>query len=341
MSSPQEAVRVAIAGASSLRGKELKLWLEESGFPASEIRLLDDEIMAGTLTEAAGEPAVIETVTEESFERVRFAFFTGSAGFSARHGMKASRSGATVIDLSGGLNGETAAKPWIPALDSVLPSPSGKPVTGEARTLFLVPSTPAQIAISISAALAPLGLEHLTLTIFQPASERGSEGIEELESQVVNLLSFQPISQAVFDAQVGFNMLSRYGPESGDKLADGRTKIVSEVRTYLGGRVPMPAIALVQAPVFHAHAFTAYAGFKIPPSPEDLAARLRIAGLKITPANEEPPNNVNVAGEASPVLGQPEIDPGIEHGVWLWGAADNLRVPVTAAVTIAEKLLAS
>ena len=61
----------------------------------------------------------------------------------------------------------------------------------------------------------------------------------------------------------------------------------------------------------------------------------------MVPANEEPPNNVNVAGEGRPVLGQPERDPGIENGVWLWGAADNLRVPATTAVAIAEKLLAS
>jgi hypothetical protein len=48
-----------------------------------------------------------------------------------------------------------------------------------------------------------------------------------------------------------------------------------------------------------------------------------------------------VAGEARPVVGQPEADPGIETGVWLWGAADNLRVPAATAVAIAEKLLAS
>src|ERR1700693_1896732 len=109
-----DAVRVAIAGAASLRGKELKIVLEESNFPAAEIRLLDEEVVAGTLTEAGGEPAVIETVSEDSFERVRFAFFTGSAGFAARHGLEASRSGAVVIDLSGGLETEPGAKPWIP-----------------------------------------------------------------------------------------------------------------------------------------------------------------------------------------------------------------------------------
>jgi len=50
---------------------------------------------------------------------------------------------------------------------------------------------------------------------------------------------------------------------------------------------------------------------------------------------------VNIVGEVRPVLRQPERDPGIETGVWLWGAADNLRVPAATAVAIAEKLLAS
>jgi len=341
MNPSANAVRVAIAGAASLRGKELKLLLEESNFPASEIRLLDEEIVAGTLTEAGGEPAVIETVDEDSFERVRFAFFTGSPRFSARHGGEARRAGATVIDLSGGLGVESGARLWIPALDNVLSSADAKVVPGEPRSLFLAPSAPADVAISISAALAPVGLTRLVLTFFQPVSERGREGVEELESQVVKLLSFEPIPQSVFDIQVGFNMLFAYGEESSEKLGDVRAGIVSEVRNYLGGRVPLPAIAIVQAPVFYSHAFTAYAEFKATPAVDDLVAQLKNAGLKVAAADDPPPTTVNVAGEARPVVGQPEPDPGIETGVWLWGAADNLRVPAATAVAIAEKLLAS
>src|SRR6202021_2762585 len=100
----------------------------------------------------------IETVVEDSFERVRFAFFTGSAEFSARHAMEASRSGAVVIDLSGGLISDLSAHPWIPALDAILPPPICKAGAGEARSLFLVPSTPARIALSVSAGLSTLGL---------------------------------------------------------------------------------------------------------------------------------------------------------------------------------------
>jgi aspartate-semialdehyde dehydrogenase len=98
---------------------------------------------------------------------------------------------------------------------------------------------------------------------------------------------------------------------------------------------------LVQAPVFHSHAFTVYAEFKSAPSLDDLAARLQNAGLKVAKAKDEPPTNVNVVAETRPILRQPERDPSIETGVWLWGAADNLRVPAATAVSIAEKLLAS
>jgi aspartate-semialdehyde dehydrogenase len=327
-----DAVRVAIAGAASLRGKELKIFLEESNFPAGEIRLLDEEIVAGTLTESGGEPAVIETVDEDSFERVRFAFFTGSPRFSVRHAGEARR---------GGLGAEAGARPWIPALDAVLASPEAKVAPGEPYSLFLAPSAPADVAISLSAALAPMGLERLALTIFQPVSERGREGIEELESQVVKLLSFEPIPQKVFDAQVGFNLLRTYGEESSEKLADIRAGIVTEARNYLAGRVAMPAISLVQAPVFYSHAFMAYAEFKGVPAVKDLVTRLKQAGLKVAAPDDPAPDNVNVAGEARPVVRQPELDQGIETGVWLWGAADNLRVPAATAVAIAEKLLAS
>ena len=332
---------MAIAGASSLLGKELNLWLEESHFPATDIRLVDEEFVAGTLTEAGGEPAIIETVNEDSFERVRFAFFTGSPEFSKRHVGEARRAGAAVIDLSGAFGTDPNARPWIPALDSVLASPLENVSPGEPQSLFVVPSAPSDAAISISAALAPAGLKSLVITVLQPVSEHGQEAIEELEGQVVKLLSFQPVSQIVFDTQVGFNMLSGYGPESRIKLADARARITNESRRYLEGRARVPAILVIQAPVFYSHTFAAYAEFNAAPMLDDLAARLRSAGLKLARARDEAPTNVNVVGEVRPVLRQPERDPSIETGVWLWGAADNLRVPAATAVAIAEKLLAS
>ena len=85
--------RVAIVGASSLRGKELKLVLEERNFPADEIILLDASVMAGTLTEAGGEPTFIRELAADSFEKVRFAFFAGIPADTERNWQAAQAAG--------------------------------------------------------------------------------------------------------------------------------------------------------------------------------------------------------------------------------------------------------
>ncbi len=334
-----QACRVAIAGASSLRGKELKHLLEDGGFPATEIRLLDEDIAVGMLTEAGGEPVLIQAVDDESFERVRFAFFAGSPSFAARHWEAAERAGATVIDLSGGLAEVPSARRWIPALDSLLPPPAHASPQGVSR-LFLSPSAPVIVACSIAAALAGFSVERLALVFLQPVSERGQAGIEELENQTTKLLSFQPIGQEVFDAQVAFNMLDRYGEASDERLADARSSIAREVRSYLAGRAPVPAIQLIQAPVFYSYAFTAYAELGGRPEPDELKRALEAAGIQAVGSAEAAPSNVSVAGENRLVLGQMEADPNVERGYWFWGAADNLRLAAANAVGIAEKLLA-
>ncbi len=341
MPSSPASVRIAILGASSLRGKDLKEYLGERHLTKLEVRLFDEEFVAGTLTEAAGEPAIVEAVDEESFRGMRFVFMTGSPEFSRRHWAEASRAGATVIDASGGLAAEPGVIPWIPALGGLMPRPASAGADRKRGPLFLAPSAPADVAVSLSAALVPLGLERLVLTFFQPASERGMEGVEELESQVVKLLSMAPFPQAVFGGQAAFTMGWEYGEDSRAKIADARAAIIAEVRSVLAGRLPMPAIALVHAPVFHSNFFTTYADFNADVALEEITARLSGAGMKVASVDDPPPTNVSVAGELRPMLGRPERDTATEHGIWIWGVADNLRVPVATAVDIAEKLLAS
>src|SRR5712664_2638758 len=96
----RESNRIVIAGASSLRGVELKSLLEESKFAGWDFRLVDEELVAGTLTEAGGEPAVIQPVEEGSFDRARLIFFTSSPAFVERNlesAARAEKSGAIVF----------------------------------------------------------------------------------------------------------------------------------------------------------------------------------------------------------------------------------------------------
>jgi aspartate-semialdehyde dehydrogenase len=338
---PEPSLRVAIAGATSLRGKDLKYWLEESGFPAGEIRLVDEEIAAGMLTEVAGEPTIVQSVNESSFEGIRFVFFAGSAGFAAQHGPAADRGGASVIDMTGGLWAGPRARPWIPRLDALISPPAQGSLPSEGYPAWVAPSTPAILACSLAAAFADLSPVRLVIVFFHPVSERGEQGITELEGQTIKLLSFQPIPQQVFDTQVAFNLMNRWGAGSHERLSDLRTAIAAEVQRYIAGRISLPAVMLVQAPVFYGHAFAAWAEFKDSVNEETLSTKLTSAGFKVVPADEPSPSNLLAAGETQPMIAVPERDTNVASGYWLWGAADNFRLASVNATQIAERLLAS
>ena len=338
---PEPSLRVAIAGATSLRGKDLKYWLEEGGFPAGEIRLVDEEIAAGMLTEVAGEPTVVQSVSESSFEGLRFVFFAGSSAFAAQHGRTADRAGASVIDMTGGLWTGPRARPWIPRLDALISPPAASSLPNDDYPTWVAPSTAAILACSLAAAFAELSAVRLAIVFFHPVSERGEQGISELEAQTVKLLSFQPIPQQVFDTQVAFNLMNRWGAESKERLADVRKAIAAEVQQYLAGRISLPAVMLVQAPVFYGQAFAAWAEFKDSVNEETLSAKLKSAGFNVVPPDDPSPSNVLAAGETQPMITVPERDANIMNGYWFWGAADNFRLASVNATQIAERLLAS
>src|ERR1700739_3934906 len=108
----RRAQRIVIAGASSLLGGELKSVLEESVFAGWDFRLVDEEIVAGTLTEAGGEATVIQRVEEDTCHGARYAFLTGSTAFGKQCLGPAKEAGATIIDFSHASLSDPAATPW-------------------------------------------------------------------------------------------------------------------------------------------------------------------------------------------------------------------------------------
>ena len=354
---PRTLHRVAITGASSLLGKELKQALEDRHFPASDIILLDTTVMAGTLTEAGGEPTFVRALAEDSFDGVRVAFFAGRVADAEQNWAAAQRAGATVIDLTGALAATGAATARIPALDAVLPpldfpSTSTSPAAAQSANagaggapaanlkVYSSPSAAVIIACTIAAGLEAFRPQRTAILMFPPVSERDEAGIEELENQTASLLSFRQIAQPVFDAQVAFNLMTSYGAGSKPSLEETREAIARGVASYLAGRGHTPAIQLVQAPVFYGYAFSVYADVSASASPEAFASTFGKLGVKVTAADEAAPTNISVAGESEIQLASVRSDPNVAGAIWLWGAADNLRVAATNAVRIAEELVA-
>src|SRR5690349_1495457 len=108
--------RVAIVGAATLKGRELKDVLDEMNFPVADVKLLDDDESLGQLDHVGDEATFILPADPEHFRNVDFAFFASDADFTKRHWASALQVGSTVLDLSYSLDDQpkvTVRSPWI------------------------------------------------------------------------------------------------------------------------------------------------------------------------------------------------------------------------------------
>lgn len=330
--------RVAIVGAATLKGKELKDVLAERNFPSADTRLLDDDESLGQLEATGDEITFIQSVLPEHFEKVDFAFFASESEFARRNWKMAKQAGAVIVDLSYGLEdepGSVVRAPWIERELGTQPPP-------ELESATTVIAHPAAVVLGLLMLRAQKAgaIRSAAATVFEPASEHGRRGMDELHEQTVNLLSFQQLPKSVFDSQVAFNIISRYGEESQPTVESVERRVIGHYRKIVGTRAPVPSLMLLQAPIFHAHGFSVYIELDRRVSLGDFTQALAGEHVTITRVAEDAPSNVNAAGQDD-VLVTLRRDLEHENGFWLWATADNLRLAAQTAVDCAAALAAS
>ena len=326
--------RVAIVGAATLKGKEIAELLRDRNFPAIDVRLLDDDESLGRLEALGDEMSFIQSVRAEQFEHVDFTFFASDPHCTRDNWKTARDSGNTIVDLSYTLEDESRAtirSPWMERQ-------SGHPVTPELQPGPVVVAHPAATVLALLASRAGK-IRQMVATVCEPASERGQKGMDELHEQTVNLLSFQELPKNIYDIQIAFNMVSRYGPRAVSPLQGISDRVRKHYRR-IAPEIPEPSLFMVQAPIFHGHAFSIYFETETPVPIEEFSQRLAGDHVVIAQNSEDAPSNVSAAGQGD-ILISLARDASRENGIWLWGAADNLRISALTAIECAESMTAS
>ena len=330
--------RAAIVGAASLKGKEVAELMNERNFPAADIRLLDDDESLGQLEAMGDEISFIQRVRAEQFEHVDFAFFASDQESTRRSWKDARDAGSAIIDLSSVLEdqpGATVRSLWIERERGEIAPPDLQP--GPCVTAHPIAIT---LALLLLRAKKAGTIKRAVATVFEPASEHGQRGMDELHQQTVNLLSFQPLPKDVFDAQVAFNLIARYGQKSQPTLDSVEARVLRHYHKIAGANVIEPSLIVLQAPIFHGHAAAILLEME---APADLAALSQVLSgdhVAIPGSEEEAPSNVSSAGQADIQL-MLKPDPVQPNAVWLWAAADNLRIAAVTAVECAESMMAT
>jgi len=329
-----------VVGAATLKGRELKEVLDEMNFPVADVKLLDDDESLGQLEQVGDEATFIQPADPEHFRNVDFAFFASDAAFTRRHWKSALEVGSTVLDLSYALEHEpnvSVRSPWIEKeLERAMGQEAGRE---DLTTTAVVLAHPAAtvLALLLLRARTAGAIRSAVATVLEPVSEQGKRGMDELHQQTVNLLSFTSLPKEVFDEQVAFNMLGRFGENSSLSLQKTEDRIAEHYDAISGGCVPLPSLMLIQAPTFHGYAFSVYIEFERDMDSDVLGKALSGDHVTLIGPGEDSPSNITAAGQAT-VLVSMRKDAHNARGVWLWAAADNLKIVAKAAVECAMAL---
>jgi len=328
--------RVAIVGAGSLKGKELAEVLNDRNFPSLDVKLLDDDESLGKLESVGDEVTFIQKVRAEEFHNIDFTFFAADPE-SARKTWKIARgAGSDIVDLSYALEDEAVVRsPWIERQ-------LGLPLVPELQPGPVVTADPASVVLALLLLRVQKAgkVVRASATVYEPASEHDQKGMDELHQQTVNLLSFQPLPKSVFDAQVAFNMLARYGAQSAPALATIEGRVRKHYRKIGGPSAPDLSLLLLQAPIFHGHAISIHVEMDQAVDVQSISQALAGEHVNLTHGPDDAPNNVNAAGQSDIQLSVlPDSDQ--TRSFWLWAASDNLRVAASTAVECAESMTAS
>ena len=285
------------------------------------LTLLETEEYAGLLQEFAGEIQITQVISPNAFEDVDIAFFTCSPQIMQSYVASGAKFPDLTIDLT---QAGPAGTLYLHGIsDARLLKPEG----------YFVNPHPGAIVVGrlLSNLHNAFAVQSATVTILEPASERGNAGVDELQEQTVNLLNFQQVENKVFGGQLAFNVLSEV-----DAASRTEARILEQLDVILGKTFPKPAITVLQAPVFHSHAFVITVDLLDLPSEDQLRIHLE-GSQELTTKDAIGASPVSVVGSDKIHIGRVRNVGGTVYAIY--AVADNLRLAASNAIRIAEHIM--
>src|SRR5437899_2452086 len=327
---------VAVVGATGAVGVEMIKTLEKRNFPVGKLTLLASARSAGKKLKFRGEDITVQELTKDSFGGIDIALFSAGGSISKEFAPLAAKASCVVIDNSSAFRMDDKVPLVIPEINAA----------DVKRHAGIIANPNCTTAITLMA-LYPLHQAFFVKRIFassyQAVSGTGAKAIEELKSQVNDIVAGKAVTKEVYPHQIAFNVL----PHVDSFLPNGYTK--EEMKMENEGRKIMhhpsfrASVTCVRVPVYRAHSVAVSAEFDKPITVDDAREVLKNApGLDLVdePAKNEYPLPLYAAERYNCQVGRIRKDCALDNGLCFWVAGDQLlKGAALNAVQIAELLL--
>ncbi len=328
--------KVAIVGATGLVGQEFIKTLEQRNFPVDSISLLASDRSAGKKLFVGNREVEVKETVHESFNGMDIALFSAGAEISRYFSPIATKSGVVVIDNS-------SAFRMMPKVPLVVPEVNPEDIEWHQGII----ANPNCSTIQLVVVLYPLHqvnpIKRIIVDTYQAVSGTGSAAVDELTTQVRQVLNGRNTIPHVYPHQIAFNVLPEIDVFWDNGYTKEEWKLVEEARKIMHADDIAISATCVRVPVFTGHSEAVHVEFSHPMSAEEAERILAEApGVKILddPAISLYPQPWSVVGTDEVFVGRIRRDASHPNGLVIWVVADNLRKGAALnAVQIAEEMV--
>jgi len=332
-----DSYKVAILGATGAVGTELLELLETRNFPVAELKLLASPSSAGKTLKFKEENLQVESVRDDSFQKVDLVLASAGASTSKVWAKKAVEAGAVVIDNS-------SAFRMDPQVPLVVPE-----VNPEAAALHKgIIANPNCTTILMSLAVWPLNkiqpVQRLVVATYQSASGAGSRAMAEMKIQAKEMLDGKTPTTDIFPYPLAFNVFPHNSQLNEQGYCQEEMKMLNETRKIFSYKELRITATCIRVPVLRAHSEAINLEFAQPFSVVKAREILSQApGVTLIENWLENyfPMPMEASGKDDVLVGRIRQDISHPCGLELWLSGDQIRKGAALnAVQIAELLVA-
>ncbi len=267
--------RVAIVGATGLVGQEFIKTLEQRNFPVSSISFLASGRSAGRKLSWKGKLIPVKETTQESFKGIDVALFSAGSDTSRHFSPIAAQSGAVVVDNSSAFRIEPDVPLVVPEVNP-----------GDIKLHKGIIANPNCSTIQMVVALYPLHkvnpIKRIIVDTYQSVSGTGSAAVDELNTQMKQIMAGQPTSPHVYPHQICLNVLPHIDVFLDNGYSREEWKMLEETRKIMHAPDVAVSATCVRVPVYVGHSEAIHVEFSESMSPEEARSILAQApGVKL------------------------------------------------------------
>jgi aspartate-semialdehyde dehydrogenase len=327
---------IAIVGATGLVGQEFIKILQQRDFPMTSVSLLASDRSAGRKLFISHEEIEVRETTPDSFKMIDIALFSAGTEVSRYFSPIAVKSGAVVIDNSSAFRMEREVPLVVPEVNPE-----------DIKLHKGIIANPNCSTIQMVVALFPIHkinpIKRIIVDTYQAVSGTGSAAVEELTTQVKQILEGNSTNPHVYPHQIAFNLL----PEIGVFLDNGYTKeewkLVEETRKIMHDNDLAISATCVRVPVFIGHSEIVTLELSKAMLPDEARQVLvQAPGVKVLddPGVSLYPQPWSTAGSDEVYVGRIRQDASNPRGLTMWIVSDNLRKGAALnTIQIAEEMI--